>query len=489
MDFGFLKSEMGKVGTVDWETVEKKCLTLTREKSKDLRVLSYLSFVYLRQEKWEAWVDIFEGMAQLASTQNWDVIYPDRPTAKQLVFKWLAEARYVDTLNEKKPAEAEYPHMERLLKALTALKGVVDPKFPEGSPFPSQLFGFAQKWEKALKPKPKVEAAPATAAAGAAPAAGGSTQQLSDPMDTPKQAQVIGKKVALFLIDKEPQKAMGYRLSRTLRWDLMEKAPPVANGQTQLPGPAAEQRTYFQSLVAKADWQTALPAAEKAFTAGANHLWLDLQRVAVKACASLGTPFASVKDAILFETALLLKRIPELTSLSFTDGSAFCDDATKDWISAEVLPVLQSGGAAQPAGGGQSGGDPIEAEKKEVNALVAAGKIDAAIALLQAGLRQGGTERDSFRRSLLLGQILLSAKRPDIAMSVLDSLDEKIDAYRLERWDPDLAVEVWTVMVKACRAILPSKPQNLQAAIHEKQNTILTKLSRTNPMSAFNINP
>jgi type VI secretion system protein VasJ len=475
---------MGKLGAIDWEKVELSCLKITREKSKDLIILCYMCFLYLRQDKWESFADVFDGMTQLAA-RNWAGLFPDRPRGKQLAMKWLAEARFNDTLAEKKATETDHSHFERLIASLTTLKGILEKEFPDGSPFPTGIMSFAQKWEKAIKPKPKVEQ-PATVAStsplGGAPAA-------AEAMDTPKQAQMAARKAAMFLIEKEPQRPMGYRLSRALRWDLLDKAPPVQNGQTQLPPPAPEQRTYFQNLMSKADWQAALPAAEKAFTAGANHAWIDLQRISAAACAGMGAAYAEVRSAICFETALLLRRIPEMTTLVFSDGAPFCDAATKDWISAEVNMVFSSGGGGSnptEAGGAAEG---LDKEKKEANALAAAGKLDGAITLVQTAIRQSGNERDNFRRVLLLSNLLLSAKRPDIAVSMLESLDEKVDMYHLDRWDPDLAVEAWTQMIRAYRVIAPTKPQNIQNVLFEKQNSILSKLSRTNPMSAFQMNP
>jgi type VI secretion system protein VasJ len=482
-EFESVKTEMGKTGAIDWEVVETACLNISRSKSKDLVVLCYLSFVYLRQDKLESWVDILDGISQLAAI-DFKAFFPDRDRGRQLAIKWLSEPRYTDTLSGKKPAENDYPHLQRLAGALATLKPILTTEFPDGSPFPAAIESFAQKWAAALKPKPKAES----------PAAGGAVAQPStaaaaapaEPMDTPKQAQLIARKAALFLIEKEPVKPMGYRLSRALRWDLLDKAPPAQNGRTQLPGPTPEQRLYFQNLVAKADWPVALAAVEKAFVAAANHLWFDLQRIAAQTCIGLGPTYAPVKAAICFETAMLLQRIPELPALLFADGAPLCDAATKDWITAEVASVFSSGDA--PKESVSQATNPLESEKREINALVAAGKNDAAITLVQSAIRQSGNEHDNFRRVLMLAGLLIAAKRPDIAVSMLESLDEKVEMYHLDRWDPDLAVEAWTQMIRAYRVIAPTKPQNIQNVLFEKQNSILNKLSRTNPMSAFQMN-
>lgn len=477
-DFDACKNEIGKIGGINYGLVETTSRKLLAEKSKDMRLLCFLSFVYLRDAKWEPFADIFDGFVQLGQ-QNFDAMFPDRERAKHNAIKWLCEIRYNETIASQKPSEADYAHITRLLAALTTLKTLLQEKFPEGSPFPSTLFSAVQNWEKACKPKPKPEA-PAGAAAG---------QTVGDPMDTPKQAQSIARKAAGFLIEKEPQRPMGFRLMRCLRWDIFEKAPPAENGKTALAPPPAELVASLTTSLNNKEFKPALDKAETAFSAAANHLWLGLQRIAACACQGLGEPYKTVEQAILFETGLFIRRFPDIVKLSFSDGSPFCDDATKDWIATQVMPIFSAeGGAApkkEPAG---SSGDKVEDEKKQVASLTSSGKTESALDLLQNAIRNSSNERDNFRRSILVCNLLVTAKQPDIALSILDSLDAKIQLYHLDKWDPDLAVEAWGIMVKVLKVARTNKPPPLQASMTEKQNIILSKISQIDPKKAFSLN-
>lgn len=478
-DFDTLKAEIGKVGNVDYELVETTARKILTEKSKDIRVLSFLSLALLRKEDWESFADVFEALSRL-SIESYDNLFPERPRARQNALRWLSEPRFVDTLAEKKPIETHYEHVSRLVESLTKLRPVLDEKFPEGAPFPSALYKEAQKWEKACKPKPKEEPAPAQAG-GQAPAAQGA-------MTTPKDGQTAARKAALFLIEKEPQKPMGYRLLRATRWDLLEKAPPAQDGKTQLADPNEQQRAYFQKVVGEKDWQTALEKTEQAFTAGGNHLWLDLQRVAATAAKGLGDGWKAVHEAIVTETAMLVKRVPEITQLSFTNGTPFCDDATKDWLDQEVKTVFSSadgGGRQKESAGAENDG--TAQERKQVNELVAAGKVEQALEMLQTAMSTSNNERENFIRSILISNLLLKGKQPDIAVSFLESLNTKIETYHLESWDPELTVEAWTALFTAYKAARANKPQNILATLNEKQNDILSRISRINPKKAFQL--
>ena len=476
-DFDACKGEIGKIGNIDYGVVETSCRKLLAEKSKDMRLLCFLGFTYLRSAKWEFLADVFEGFVKLC-TQNFDAMFPDRERAKFNAIKWLSEPRFNETAAAQKPDEADYPHVARLLENLTSLKGILQEKFPEGSPFPSGFHTAVQNWEKACKPKPKPDAAAAAAGGTAA----------AEAMDTPKQAQLSARKAAYFLIEKEPQRPMGFRLMRSIRWDIFDKVPPNENGKTQLAPPAAELIAALGAMIANKEFKPALDKTEVAFTTGANHLWLGLQRIGVEACRGLGESYRAVEQAIVYETGFFVKRLPDIAKLSFSDGSPFCDDATREWLSKQVLPLLSSGGTPGATKDTEaSAGDKVEAEKKQVATLSASGKTEAALDLLQNAIRNSSNERDNFRRSIIMCNMLATAKQPDIALSILESLDGKIQLYHLDKWDPDLAVDAWSIMVKVLKVARANKPAPLQAGMTEKQNTILSKISQIDPKKAFSL--
>lgn len=500
-DFDTVKNEVGKLGGNNFDLIEEISLKLLKERSKDIRILSFLSMVYLRKENWEGFCDVFDGMATLFE-QNYDAVFPDRERAKQMALKWLAEERYNDLLKSKKPTENDYDHLVRLIAGLNKMKPVLEQKFPEGSPFPSNIFQTAQLWEKSCKPKPKVETAPAQPQAQQPQAAASQSTDSAppaatavvvtaavggnEPMDTPKQAQAIVKKGAQFIIEKEPLKPMGYRLMRALRWDLLEKAPPSDGGKTQLNGPPPQQRTYFANLLSQNDWKTALDKAEAVFSGGANHLWLDLQRIICSACKALGAQYSPIYNAVLAETAFLIRRIPELVNLQFSDGTPFCDSVTRDWISSDVSAAGASGGGS---GGDAAGKDEaLSKELSEANTLAAAGKIEDAMGMLQNGIRNSSGGRSNFLRSAAIGDLLMRAKQPDLAVAVLETLDEKIEEYNLVQWDLAIAVDTWSSLVQAYKAAKQNKQPNAIATLHEKQNTILKKISLVDPGKACQLN-
>ncbi len=480
---------MGKLSGIDFDVVIERSQNLLKAKAKDLRVVSFLSFALLKADKWEEFADIFEGMETLLDT-GFDAVHPERPAAKTNAFKWLAEDRYNDLLAQKKPEPQAYEHYVRAADSLTKIKTILEGKYPEGSPFPTNLFKVIQQFRDQTKPKPVPVAPVASAVASGVPGAATGSQSAATPevLDSPKAAQTSIRAAARFLLEKEDAKPMGYRIIRAVRWDLLEKSPPAESGKTQLNGPNPQQRTFFANLSAQTDFKTLLTKSEEAFVGGGNHLWLDLQRFSALACTSLGDTYKAVHMAIVQETALLLKRVPELVSLSFSDGGALCDPATLDWIESDVKPAFGSSTGGDGGSGVIRVKSVLDEEMKEINAQVAANKTDAAIETLQKAIRSSSCEEDNFKRTIIMGDLLLKAKQPDIAVAVLEALDSKIGAYHLDTWNPDLAADAWVKLGHAYKAARINKQPPALVSINEKFTQIVRLLSQINPKRAWELN-
>ena len=458
---------MSKVGGIDYDLVEKTGRRILAGKSKDLRVLAYLSLGYVRAEHWEALADVFEGLARLADS-GLDGMFPERPRARQMALAWLSEPRFVDALAGHKPGQQHHEHFGRLLEALEKLRPTLARHFAENPPFPAALHKAAKEWRTASAPKPAGQAQSQSGAA-AAPA-------------TPSQAIAEVRKAALLLIEKEPQKPLGYRLLRACRWDQIEKAPPVVDGRTQMEGPVEQQRTNLAALAAQREWKALLEKSELAFAGRGCHLWLDLQRHSARACEGLGEAFRTVREAVIAEMAALVRRVPELPGLRFADGTECCDSATREWL-AKTAAARPGQGAAGPAEPAEQ--DTLAKEMRDAEALAGAGKLADALAVLKAGMRSGSSARDNFRRSMLMGSLLLAGKQPQVAVSVLESLSDTVDEYRLERWDPDLAAEALAGLLGAYRMARAAATPQQQAALAEKQQAVLARISRIDPGRAL----
>lgn len=483
-DFETLKDEVGKIGNLDYDLISRTSFKILREKSKDIRVFSFLGFALLRREDWEGFSDVYEALAIL-SERNFDSLFPDRIRAKESALKWLSENRFMELVSTKKPESAAHDHITRLSGSLSKIKIITESKFPNSKVFPEDFYRTVKSWEIVCKPEPVKspllqqleQKSEKPSVLNSAPV------QHAASFETTKQACALTKTAASFLIQKEPCNPAGYRLMRCIRWDQIEKAPPSDGGKTLITGPTSQQRLFFENIVAKENWKTVLEAAESTFAGSANHLWLDLQRIAATACEKLGAEYLFVKNAIIGETLLLVKRIPQILSLRFSDGSPFCEITTKDFFSS-----LQNDHFCQ--GKSKNANEDsrwFEKEREETEKIFTEKGYLAALDYLQTKTKTSGNERKKFIRNMTAASILIKGSQPEIAVSLLESLDEKAQEHGLVKWEPDLVCDLLLELIYAYKTCRTRKNSN-QSVLSEKINSTLCKLSRIDAVRACSIN-
>ena len=150
--------------------------------------------------------------------------------------------------------------------------------------------------------------------AAAAPAP--SSHPRQEAMPTPSEELPPEKNLALacdFLrlvssqyLQSDPCHPLAFRLNRIIAWFPLDSLPLADNGTTMVPPPDSYKITALQNLAASNNWADLLETAEQQIT---QYLfWLDLQRHAATALERLGRDLA--RDGVVYETLLLIKRLP-----------------------------------------------------------------------------------------------------------------------------------------------------------------------------------
>ncbi len=490
-DFENLKNEISKLGNLNYALIEKNALTILEKKSKDLRVFSFLSFIYLRNEVWEKYADVFESIVYLSEC-NFDKLYPDRQRAKELSIKWLSEERYISLASSIRPSGNDYQHIVRLTKALLRLKLILETKIPNTACYLSDLFRIAQEWERTSVVKNAInQEIPVSSGCS-----DNSTQfaLISQPdsvnevqFETASQARGAIRNAAFALIREEPQKPTGYRVMRCTKWDLLDRAPYSESGKTKLSGPSVQQREMFLNLIDQKNWKTLFERAETTFVSGANHFWLDLQRFSITSCKELGADYDFLRLCLVHELYGLLKRVPELVSLSFSDGTPFCDDKTNKWIQTEILGAftINNNKSDTLTDCKLKNVDGYSKELQEIESLADSENFESAIDLIQEKLNSSTCQRENFKFNLLLGTVFIKAKQPLLAISTFEMLEHSIDEYKIYKWEPELSVEIWTMLLQSYQLYIMMKPHCNQSGIQEKQNCVLQKICNIDPKKAL----
>lgn len=500
-DFEELQGEMDKIGSLtgenpNWRRVVELSTEITRSKSKDLLVLTYLVLGLFETERYAGLAAGFAGYTAFIKA-HWERCYPKikPPHGRYNAIQYLADK--IEPLVELKggplvapqPSEKEavhlcHEHVSAYDEAVTAAF-TGQPETPNLLPLVRDFKALKEKVGPLVEDPPPappptaapVEGAPPTAAS-AAPAAApasddGGGVAIPDQFSSPTQAQQSVVKIAKYFLGQNDKDARGYRLMRAAHFGALLQPPK----DKLIPPPPAARRTFFENAAAQGDWANLLKQAEGQFAT--TPLWLDMQRYVALAAKNCGPAYAAVHDAVAFEAVALYQRLPAVFDLSFKDGKGFADAGTKGWIE-ELAGSLGGGGGG---GGGGGAGDAVGAAISEARKLLSEAKTADAVARLSDAIENSGSRRQRFRAQLALAGMCLDMNRLSLANSILEGLERTIDEYNLAEWEPELAADAMADLYN-CLTKLKPKPTPEDAI---RASEVFARLCRLDPAAAFKL--
>ena len=513
-EYDELQSEIDKLssvtgGEIDWKRVVKVSHTLLSSKTKDIKVASYLGVALTRLKGVDGFatgvqilLDMVEGF--------WDTLYPakKRMRGRLNALTWWEEQNE-RFLREYDGEELPSATVQVLVQRLRDLDSALAEKTDE-APVLSKLADFADRLpvkspEKAAEEAAEVRmqehrAASEAAVEAAVDAAAGSTGAPAAPAPAPSapasglsaSSTPVGQigsheeyrkilkerlselgAVADYLLTNDPVDRVGYRLRRISAWMSIPALPPNQDGKTMIPGPDALEKGAVVNLLEGRDFLSALRAAESRVS---QYLfWLDLSRLSVEALDGLGGPYRDAMLALETEVQLFTRRLPGLENLSFADGTPFADGKTKAW--------LKSLSSDEPEGLPADDGSESASTRAfaEASRLAKEKKVFDAVSVLQNTLNATSSIRERFLLRLGLIRLLTDVGQGDLARAHVEEVLEQIESYRLEQWEPDLALRG----LKAAYSALTTAGGEDSVALSKRT---LQRIGRLNPAVALKIN-
>ncbi|MBU2894377.1 TssA family type VI secretion system protein [Colwellia sp. D2M02] len=486
-DFKYLKSSFSGVSELDCKHIFITATRLTSDKSKDLRIASYLLFAAASEY----------GVAGLASGLalfNHFVesflpdVHPTKDKARKAVHTWLlGQQNRIIALAEQQGQFAPELIVE-LQQQLNKYAHENVRKLDQDAGPLSDFMQWADKLQKkypvivekveTVKPEASQAVEKHTVSSESADQAQNVTAQnvshsaVAAPLQNIESdtqfAEMLRK---LLAFDKEKQNiARLMRLSRAARWSDI-KLPPNEQGKTRIPAPRSTAFSPISNALNNDDYFNALMLGEALFMEGAMHFNLDLQAMQLNALKGLGNPV--VIKQLELELYQLTSRFPQLSQLTYDDGSALCSAKTKDIISDIAGQFNQIDSAA---GANNTEFEQAEATAKEQveqgkldNALVTLGALPASDAFTQANVQ------------LLKAKMCLLSERYDFAAPMLVELVQKIDKHELGQWQPAFCMQVWRNAVLCFDTLAASGDD----ALAGKSQTLKQKMILTQPEVAL----
>lgn len=500
-EFEELQAEIEKLSSpsgvsgVDWKKVTTLASSILAEKSKDILVASYLAVAQIYTSQIEG---LAVGLCILRDLldQFWEDLYPPkkRIRGRLAAMEWWLEKtesalqrlkltpQSPETIQEIKEnlgqidkSLGEYLHDPPSVQAIQRLLDTI-PSLSEEKPE-----------AEAPSPEEKVQAIPTPDRKPEKPPPSAPPAEAED-ITSEKDAQRILRsglqkirQVAAYLNEKDPMNLLSYRCARVAAWSTVETLPPVVDGKTRIPPPAPQVVKVLHDLRQKGDWEALVKAAERRLSQFI--FWLDVNRFVAEALVSLGGGYQEAHDVVCRETAFLVYRLPGLDGLSFSDGMPFADPETKQW-----LKGIEFGASAvidEPVfkvefGLTDGNEDQMAETIQKAQALVREKKLMEAVESLQQELRKSSSQKKTLQWRLALSQILMSSKQANLAAPHFEQVLQDIELYRLEEWDPDLALE-------GLKLVWVGFNSQTDKALKSKAADILNRIARLDPAEALRL--
>jgi type VI secretion system protein VasJ len=450
-DFEQLQAEVDRIslpsvaGAVDWEKVVGLASEILFHKSKDLRVAGYLSVGLIHIRKLEGLATALKIYGDLL---EYGVgLFPERQRARlRSVEWWLEKSEMAFSALDDCPIDADQlVAMQKDVEKISQLLGELLPEAPS-----------LQILQRFLYRAPQVPPANALDQIRCANNEDAPEVSLQEPIPsvvdqfvpaefdaakaTEEQLRSL-RETATKLRQQDPANPYSYRFYRHACWMAVVDLPPAKAGRTLLVPPSCEVREQLASLRNGGDSIAMLHAVESRLDQFI--FWLDLNLLAAEALADMGGAQAAVA-AVRQETSFLLQRLPGLVELSFADGSPFAGAETRHWLKT-ILPERGENKAAecsQNIEGRQQELDVLlQKELDAASALINEGKLVEGIDRFQERLKSNSSERERFRWRLALSRLLMDAEQTRFALPHLEQVVTDIDRYRLEEYDPAIALE------------------------------------------------
>ena len=488
-DFDLLSAEIDKLssptfsGGVDWDRISDIAGRISEEKSKDLLVMVYLCLALLKTEGMKGLAQGIHVLREALETY-WEDMFPSkkRMRGRKNALEWL-----IDNLRSEIPAIQQEtwggPEREFFLGDLNAVDQFLSENMEDAPVFLPLINEISSRVVQAEQ-EGKENVPPADRPLAGQPA--GPTPSIASVADTAILADLNGDnvekwldqgldildRVATFLIQQDPLHHTAYRLSRIAAWTAVTDLPAVTGSKTLIPGPDSDIVNTLQNLYQSRNWKDLLQSAESRVR---QYLfWFDLSRYAAESLEQLGAPIPSA--AVAMETLQYVQRLPGIERMAFENGQPFADEQTRAWL--QGLHQERSG-----AGEGKASSctDPIqqavEEALNEARKQTRENKGSDAVRHFYEAVKNASSEKERFLWQHGLSHVLLDMKQPRLAFPYLQDMLAAMDTYKIEQWEPALAVDALTTILMGLRLQPDKDPGQLDA--------ILNRLTRLDPIKAM----
>jgi type VI secretion system protein VasJ len=423
--------------TADWERITTLSTGLLAQ-AKDFVVGGYYALAMYQSRKADGFLTGCSTYLDLIENDWQDATPPmERPKARERAISWWLERSVIAMralAQSPAPVETITALMERCQRVDEFLKQKLDDE-----PTFAALIHALERFTLTAEPIP-------VALPAENPAATSSPAEVNVLSDTDARValdriETGARRLANYMQSRDISDPRGYRLNRLSCWFAIDDLPPSENGRTKIAPPDQTLRIRLENLSKEKQWPALLQFAED--SAFQSVFWLDLQRAACESLEAMGHSRAA--EAVRAATGAFVMRLPGVENLRFSEGTPFADDETHAWLasfqSVATAPAAASDLEAE-----------IARDMEPVKGLIKNHKYIEAAQAFQDRLKASASARERFLCRQAFAAMLARTSGGTWFAPQAEQIIQDIDDFRLEQFDPPLALKGFTVALRGYRA-------------------------------------
>ncbi|MBC7203031.1 MAG: type VI secretion system domain-containing protein, partial [Pusillimonas sp.] len=220
-------------------------------------------------------------------------------------------------------------------------------------------------------------------------------------------------------------------------------APPSVSGTTSLNPPPAPILDAFQTICGAGNADGIIEFCESRILT--FPFWLDLDYQSARGYEMMGAQGARMRQAVIKNALAFTERLPELEFLTFSDGTPFACDDTRQWLA-----------DYRAQGNGAQATDPFEKIQLQARAAAGDGQHEQAMQLYQDLIQSTFCRRNQFRARIAMLELFMSANGSADPVPLAKPIARDFESMNLSEWEPLLACKALQAILKACKQALAS---------------------------------
>lgn len=469
--------------STDWENVATSCYEFLSKNSKDMKVAVWWLFANWHLDNWESLPQTLNTFNELMKKYN-KTVYPKSMKARRNTILWL-EDRLTKEIVDKKLFADKLSDATELSKLFEATQEILKELLDSDEKYFTKVVRHLKTFheQKSETPKKAEEIQQTKVKTKKTQTKSIASKKKTQEEDREAVLSISNKSEALkafsnfkksaatlseYYRDENPFDLKAIRIAKLLSWVNIDGVPVNKDGVTQINPPSEMTLLKIEQARENKEYEEAFRLIQSALER--SPYWLDGHYQSYEILEDLN----KTQEAQEIKNALIafVQSNEGIEDLEFKNKMAFASTQTKAFINLQ----------RQESETENLSTTNTDAVKEEVSAkvkeMIQNHQIKEATKLLQNEYGTALNYEENFKLRLELVKLNVLDEKSTTTLALISGLEKDVQRYHLDEWRPDLASEVYSLLVKYFDA---------QYMTEEKLNNAYEQLLKIDVSKAFNL--